>query len=89
MKYDGRLFEFNRNVKRSVISVCRFVVVDVVDVDDLTERLPYHRWGATALEPPPVGLNREQNMNQGANGLQQRGTPTAVGQHSLQMGRGD
>ena len=64
-------------------------VVDVVDVDDLTERMPYHRWGAAALEPPPVGLNRAHNMNQGANGLQQRGTPTAVGQHSLQLGRGD
>ena len=64
-------------------------VVDVVDIDDLTEKLPYHRWGASALAPPPVGLNRSQNMNEGGNGLQQRGTPTAVGQHSLQMGRGD
>ena len=64
-------------------------VVDVVDIDDLTERLPYHRWGASALAPPPVGLNRQQNMNQGPGGLQQRGTPTAVGQHSLQMGRED
>ncbi|MEM1113025.1 MAG: hypothetical protein AAGI11_14030 [Pseudomonadota bacterium] len=64
-------------------------VVDVVDVDDLTERLPYHRWGSLALEPPPVTLNRDQSMYQGSAGLQQRGTPDVVGQHSLQMGRGD
>ncbi len=64
-------------------------VISVVDVDDLTHRLLQHRWGAFNLAPLAVGLNRQQDLSTGENGLQRRGTPTRAGQHSTQMGRGD
>jgi hypothetical protein len=62
-----------------------FGVVPVVDVDDLTRRLPTHRWGAGSLEDLPVTLNHQNRLDQGQSGIQQRGTSTGVGQRSLEM----
>ena len=59
--------------------------VNVVDVDDLTRRLPTHRWGASSLEEVPVTLNEQNRPNTGQNGIEQRGTSTGVGQRSLEM----
>jgi hypothetical protein len=64
-------------------------IVSVVDVDDLTVALPYHDWGGSMLAPLPVSLNRNQDLSSGSSGIEQRGTPTAVGQHSLEMGSGN
>ena len=61
-----------------------FGFVSVVDVDDLTERMPQHRWGAAALKPLPNALNNPSNPELGQGGLQQRGTPTGAGQQSLE-----
>jgi len=61
-----------------------FGFVSVVDVDDLTERMPQHRWGAAALKPLPNALNNPSNPDLGQGGLQQRGTPTGTGQQSLE-----
>lgn len=58
--------------------------VSVVDVDDLTERMPQHRWGAAALKPLPNAINNPSNPDLGQGGLQQRGTPTGTGQQSLE-----
>ena len=60
-------------------------LVSVVDVDDLVRRMPQHGWGAMSLLPLPVSLNVQSSMDMGHNGLEQRGTPTAVGQHALEM----
>lgn len=62
-------------------------VVQVVDVNDLTRPLPQHRWGSFALEQLPATLNRASHLGTGDNGIQQRATPTSVGQHSLEWGR--
>lgn len=62
-----------------------FGFVSVVDVDDLTESMPQHRWGSTLLQSLPGNLNDGSNLDTGRSGLQQRGTPTAAGQQSLQM----
>jgi hypothetical protein len=59
--------------------------VSVVDVDDLTGDLPHHRWGSSLLQPLPGTLNSNSNLDTGQSGLQQRGTPTAIGQQSLEM----
>jgi len=61
-----------------------FGFVSVVDVDDLTERMPQHHWGAAALQPLPKALNNPSNPELGQGGLQQRGTPTGTGQQSLE-----
>ena len=60
-------------------------VVSVVDVDDLTERLPQHDWGRTNLLPLPRAINSPSAPDLGGTGIEQRGTPTGVGQRSLEM----
>lgn len=62
-----------------------FGVVDVVDVDDLTSAMPQHNWGGFGLNELPVALNIDNHLDTGGNGIQQRGTTSAVGQHSLEM----
>jgi hypothetical protein len=60
-------------------------LIPVVDVDDLLESMPQHRWGAASLDDLPITLNSDSRPDTGQNGIEQRGTPTAVGQHSLEM----
>jgi len=62
-----------------------FSPVDLVEVDDLTSRMPTHRWGATLLQELPVVLNTQNSPRSGAAGLEQRGTPSGIGQRSLEM----
>lgn len=59
--------------------------VSVVDSDDLLGPLPQHRWGGAQLQQLPYTLNLNSNLNTGQGGLEQRGTPTAIGQQTLQM----
>ena len=60
-------------------------VVSVVDVDDLTNPMPQHRWGGFSLEELPVTLNADNHLDSGQSGLEQRGTPVNIGQRSLEM----
>jgi|TARA_R100000005_G_scaffold65943_1_gene34532 hypothetical protein len=60
-------------------------LVPVVDVDDITARLPHHDWGRGALEPLPIGLNRVQRPDMGQGGVAQRATPTGTGQQTLEL----
>jgi hypothetical protein len=60
-------------------------LLSVVNVDDLLGHLPQHRWGADSLTRLPVSLNRDNQPDTGANGLEQRGTPSNLGQRSLEM----
>ncbi|MCB1687504.1 MAG: hypothetical protein KDI33_03425 [Halioglobus sp.] len=62
-----------------------FGFISVVDVDDLTEMMPQHRWGSALFQRLPGTLNANSNLDTGQSGLQQRGTPTAAGQQSLEM----
>lgn len=61
-----------------------FGFVDVVDVDDLIEPMPHHYWGGFILNELPVTLNVDNHMDAGQNGIQQRGTTSGVGQHTLE-----
>ena len=62
-----------------------FGVIDVVDVDDLLKPMPQHWWGGNSLSPLPVTLNADSQLDMGQNGIQQRGTASSAGQHTLQM----
>jgi hypothetical protein len=59
-------------------------IADVVDVDDLVQPLPQHDWGGTLLGPLPRVLNSPSRPDLGSTGIQQRGTPRAVGQEALE-----
>lgn len=60
-------------------------LVDVVDVADLRTPMPQHLWGATWLQALPQLLNSASSPDSGASALEQRGTPSAVGQRSLEQ----
>jgi hypothetical protein len=62
-----------------------FGFVSVVDAGDLIGPLPQHHWGKSLLQQLPSSLNMGSNSSSGQSGLQQRGTPTSIGQQSLEM----
>ena len=62
-----------------------FSLVSLVDAGDLVGKLPQHRWGGAFLKPLPRALNNDSNSDTGQNGIEQRGTPTVIGQQSLEM----
>lgn len=63
-----------------------FSFVSVVDVEDLIDAMPQHDWGSLLLQADlPSALNSGSSSDTGQQGLQQRATPKAVGQQSLEM----
>jgi hypothetical protein len=63
-----------------------FSFVSVVDVEDLIDPMPQHDWGNLLLQSDlPSALNSGSNSDTGQRGLQQRATPKAIGQQSLEM----
>jgi hypothetical protein len=51
---------------------------------ELTAPAPQHRWGMSMLLPLPKTLNAASDIDAGLHGLEQRGTPRAVGQRTLE-----
>ena len=62
-----------------------FSFVDTADVDDMTGPMPHHHWGGFMLNRLPLTINADSHLDAGQNGIQQRGTPAGVGQHSSEM----
>ena len=62
-----------------------FGLMSVVDAGDLIGPLPQHDWGTSLLQSLPGTLNISSDLASGQSGLQQRGTPSAIGQQSLEM----
>jgi len=42
-------------------------------------------WGLALTEPPLKGLNRNQNLESGANGMQLTTNSLGIGQHTLEL----
>ena len=58
-------------------------LVDTTAFED--DALDASQWGRDLLDPLPVMLNNAQNLNTGVAGLEQSGTTTKIGQHTLEM----
>ena len=59
-------------------------VVNVVDTEEYEVDAYQHLWGAALLEPYlSAGLNRQNDLNSGEEGLEQLATPHWAGQHTL------
>ncbi len=58
-------------------------IVDTSTYED--DHIDSVNWGASLLDPIASALNYSQNLNTGASGLEQSGTTTIIGQHSLEM----
>ena len=63
-----------------------YSVVSLVDTSDYGNFAPQNRWGRGLLEPLPMTLNAAQDMDTGQAGLEQTGTPSGAGQHTLHYG---
>ena len=50
---------------------------------ELTASAPQHHWGMSLLNPLPQTLNATNDIDVGMHGLEQRGTPMAIGQRTL------
>jgi hypothetical protein len=50
---------------------------------ELTASAPQHHWGMSLLNPLSTTLNAANDIDAGMHGLEQRGTPIAVGQRTL------
>ncbi len=59
-------------------------LAEIVDVSDLVEDLPHHSWGEQLLGEPGESLNTPHGPDSGNSGIEQRGTPSGVGQRSLE-----
>ena len=66
---------------QAIISVQQLVDTSAFEDDALDAS----HWGSDLLDPLPVMLNNAQNLNTGAAGLEQSGTTTKIGQHTLEM----
>lgn len=62
-----------------------FIGVSLVDIDDLLDSMPQHRWGALSLDRLPRTLNSQNRPDTGQAGIEQRGTPAGTGQRTLEM----
>ncbi len=70
----------------SGISLQIFFAVDaLVDSSYLDDSVGPNQWGSSLLMPLPQALNIRQSLDTGTEGLEQGGTPAAVGQHTLEL----
>jgi len=64
-----------------------FVAMPTVDMKHLWEAPEQLTWGRGALEPLAVTLNAGQSVTRGTQGIEMRGTPSSVGQRTLESQR--
>jgi len=62
-----------------------FQVVPTVDTRHLTGGAEQLGWGRELLRSLPVTLNAAQSLDSGIHGVEMRGSPTSVGQRTLEM----
>jgi len=60
-------------------------VAEIVDTSSVQEHWDANMWGAALLRSTPEVLNSGQSLDLGQAGLELRGAPDGVGQHTLEM----
>ena len=60
-------------------------IQSLVDTSNLEENRDTMLWGKSLLNPIPEVLNIPYNLKSGETGVEQLGSPTSVGQHTLEM----
>ena len=60
-------------------------IQSLVDTSNLEENPDTLVWGKSLLNPMPEVLNIPNNLKSGETGVEQLGSPTSVGQHTLEM----
>jgi len=62
-----------------------FAALPTVDKRHLSGPPEQFGWGRAALDPLPVTLNAGQSIDSGSHGIEMRGTPSSLGQRTLEM----
>lgn len=58
----------------------------IVDSDDLGyDRSSPNLWGASLLQSPSITFDAQSTLDAGSAGFEQRGTPTRIGQRTLEL----
>jgi hypothetical protein len=73
----------SKKVGRSAYLQLIFVSKSGFAVDKYAVVSPQHTWGMSLFMPLPEALNAGQDLDSGANGLEQSGTPAGAGQNSM------
>lgn len=60
-------------------------VQPLIDTSHLDDKTGPNEWGTSLLRSVPETLNIRQSLNAGTSGIEQKGTPTNPGQHTLEM----
>jgi len=79
------LYEGQKKIGGSFILQVVFTVVATTDMSYLKVPPVQEEWGFSLIHQPPVALNASGDFGSGTAGVEVRGAPTAVGQHSLEM----
>jgi hypothetical protein len=79
------VYETKEKVGGSFILQVVFTVVSTTDMSYLTVAPVQQDWGLALVRTLPEGLNPSGDFASAQAGVEVRGAPTAVGQHSLEM----
>lgn len=79
------LYEGQKKIGGSFVLQVVFTVVPTTDMSYLQVPPVQEDWGLTLMRQPPVALNASGDFGSGTAGVETRGAPTAVGQHTLEM----
>jgi len=79
------IYEGKEKIGGSVILQVVFTVVATTDMSYLEVPPIQQDWGLSMVQQPPVALNPSGDFASAKVGVEVRGAPTAVGQHSLEM----
>jgi len=87
---DGQVTEFSREDWQRIVGTGAGVqpiaaVAPLVDVDAYLTSLPQHEWGSALLLPIQQAQNMHSIPNISGAGIEQRGTPSAIGQKVLSL----
>lgn len=87
---EGRLVaqryeEFDQDLGRGTGIQTFIGISSLVDNSHLEEEESQHNWGMSLLRPLHQTLNDSQSLETGISGLEQTGTPTGIGQHTLEL----
>jgi len=84
---DQRFKEYRENLGTAGAIQYFLAVAPLLDSSFLEDEIGPPEWGKTLLRPLPETLNVRQSLDTGDHGLEQEGTATTVGQHTLELRR--
>jgi hypothetical protein len=82
-----RFKEYRENLGSGGALQVFFQVAPLIDSSFLEDEFGPPEWGKSLLRPLPETLNARQSLDTGDHGLEQEGTATTVGQHTLELRR--